>query len=152
MTNGEVLEEAIARKFGHGGRQRLAELVGRDRNTIYNWTQAKGWPEILEPLLEQHLSLPPAFFAVARGSASYEAALTLCRRRIADTGLDLQLLAKLQHLLSADPTRKAGSLSMAEVQRQLRQHIELLYKMAMPDGQVTSEGIQTARTLLRARD
>ena len=123
----------------------LAASLGVTRETIGNW-ETGAWPDILtERGLAVTLGVSSHHFEnhVRRVAGQPERTLTETERPV--------LYTQLETLMEADPRQAIlGTFTLGDVQKILQTHIETMFKLVMPDGQVTVSGLRQLNRMLQS--
>lgn len=117
------------------------KLGSTRRETVLRWESGE-WPDaVTARALASVFGLDAAYFDnAARGVLAHETKST-------DSEVPAPV-AQLHQLFTMDPRHPTGPWTLQEVQDHLARQIEFFFRQAMPDGQVTVEGVKRARALL----
>jgi transcriptional regulator with XRE-family HTH domain len=128
----------------------LAARIGlRSRDAVTGWRAGKFWPRTpTETLLEIALEVPQGFFAAIAAGTAYDDALAMSH----PVSEILSPAQQVDILMRADPTQLAGPFTIRDIQNHLRTQIEMFFKIAMPNGAGTGEGLTRARAVVQTKD
>lgn len=117
----------------------IAKQLNKTRGSVANWKSGKSWPSLTEEQkLEDVLGLSSGFFAKIGEGEEYTTAL-----KVIDTQSDKsRTLRQVEVLMDADPQQPAGPFTMEEIQQIIRDHMEMFFRLAIPEGNVTLESMR----------
>lgn len=129
-------------------RRWLARQLERTHSCVQYWFEIQQWPERETERIERVLKVPPGFFSRIQAGQPYEKALVLPIPKAVPIPVKPQAVSQLEQIFRRNREEQAGPYTVAEILDHLERQIEMFFRVAMPDNQVTVEGVQRAKQLV----